>query len=81
MPIHYLPYKEINKAAHISMGMQMTIDRINLFNQHHNGVVRIIDLFDAAGQPTGTRVEVKIVNQWCAVFWTLEEFAAAAKGS
>ena len=56
-------YKELNKAAHVSMGMQMSIDRINLFNQHHNGAVKIIDLFDAAHQPAGTRVEVEIVNQ------------------
>ena len=56
-------YKELNKAAHVSMGMQMTIDRINLFNQHHPGSVAITDLFDAAHQPSGTRVDVIIINQ------------------
>ena len=56
-------YKELNKVEHASMGMQISIDRINLFNQHHNGAVVITDLFDTHGAPAGTKVEVTLINQ------------------
>ena len=56
-------YKELNKVEHASMGMQISIDRINLFNLHHNGAVVITDLFDAGGAPAGTKVEVTLINQ------------------
>jgi LytS/YehU family sensor histidine kinase len=56
-------YKELNRAGHESMGMQISIDRINLFNLHHNGAVVITDLFDEQGAPAGTKVAVTLINQ------------------
>lgn len=53
-------YKELNKASHVSMGQQITTNRIHLFNLNHNGSVRIIDLYDEQQQPLGTRVEVML---------------------
>ncbi len=45
------------------MGMQITTDRINLFNQNNNGSVAITDLYDGHHQPLGTKVVVKLINQ------------------
>ncbi|MEO5681567.1 MAG: two-component regulator propeller domain-containing protein [Chitinophagaceae bacterium] len=56
-------YKELNKAGHESMGMQISIDRINLFNLQNNGAVIITDLFNDQHEAVGTRVEVKLINQ------------------
>ena len=57
-------YKQLNKPAHESMGMQITTDRINLFNQSNlGGAVKISDLTDAGHQPAGTKVEVELINQ------------------
>ena len=56
-------YKQLNKPAHESMGMQITTDRINLFNQHKNGSVIITDLLNKQHESAGTRVEVELVNQ------------------
>ena len=36
-------YKQQNKLAYGSMGMQITEERITLFNQHQNGAVTIED--------------------------------------
>ncbi|RTL60695.1 MAG: hypothetical protein EKK37_00625 [Sphingobacteriales bacterium] len=46
-----------------SLGMQITTERINLFNQHNNGWVHITDLKDEAGKAAGTKVEIKLLNQ------------------
>jgi ligand-binding sensor domain-containing protein/putative methionine-R-sulfoxide reductase with GAF domain len=54
-------YKELNKSSHQSMGMQITIDRINLFNQKKNGFVKITDIVNALNEPAGTKVEVKLI--------------------
>jgi hypothetical protein len=56
-------YKRLNRPAYESMGMQITTDRINLFNQNENGSVKIIDLVNEQNEPAGTRVEVKLINQ------------------
>lgn len=56
-------YKQLNKPAHESMGMQITTDRINLFNQHKSGSVKIFDLVNEHNEPDGTKVEVDLVNQ------------------
>lgn len=56
-------YKQLNKPSHLSMGLQITTDRIHLFNQNGNGAVVITDLFDTQHQPAGTRIEVSIMNQ------------------
>ncbi len=56
-------YKELNKPVHQSMGMQLTADRIQLLNENANAGVKITDLYNEAGEPAGTRVEVTIINQ------------------
>lgn len=56
-------YKEINKPVHKSMGMQITTDRINLFNQSKSGWVKITDIVDTNNEPAGTKVEVELINQ------------------
>ncbi len=56
-------YKQLNKPSHESMGLQITTERINLFNRNNNGSVKIIDLYDEQHHPVGTRVEVNLVNQ------------------
>ncbi|MEP6750465.1 MAG: histidine kinase, partial [Bacteroidota bacterium] len=56
-------YKQLNKPAHQSMGMQIATDRVNLFNQNNIGSVTITDLYDGQHQPSGTKVEVKLINQ------------------
>jgi len=56
-------YKEINKPTHESMGMQITTERINLFNQNKNGSVKITDLVNEFNEPVGTKVEVELTNQ------------------
>jgi ligand-binding sensor domain-containing protein/anti-sigma regulatory factor (Ser/Thr protein kinase) len=55
-------YKNLNQPAHESMGMNITLQRINIFNRHLPGAVTITDLLDAQQQPAGTRVEVKIIQ-------------------
>lgn len=56
-------YKQMNRPSHQSMGMQITTDRINLFNQHENGFVKITDMMDEQEQPCGTRVIIELINQ------------------
>ena len=55
-------YKQLNKPSHHSMGLQISTDRIHLFNQNGNGAVVITDLYNAHHQPSGTKVEVNINN-------------------
>jgi hypothetical protein len=56
--IKSLQHNEIHK----SVGMSITRERLEIFNQmnHTNLSIRIIDLEDAHGNGTGTRVEVNI---------------------
>ena len=56
-------YRQINKPSHQSMGMQITTDRINLFNQNNQGFVKITDLMDEQQQPCGTKVSIELINQ------------------
>ncbi len=56
-------YKKLNKLSQVSYGVQMTNERINLFNQQANGSVRITDLYDAESRPTGTKVEIWLTTQ------------------
>jgi len=56
-------YKNINKPVYESMGMQITTARINLFNQNKSGSVKVTDLEDEHNEPSGTRVEVELINQ------------------
>ncbi len=56
-------YKKLNKPAYGSMGMQITADRINLYNQHQNGAVKVTDLYNTADMAVGTSVEVSLIIQ------------------
>jgi tetratricopeptide (TPR) repeat protein len=55
-------YNELNKPFHKSVGMKLTQDRINIFNQHSDtsDSVKIIDLFEDENKPAGTRIEFAI---------------------
>jgi len=55
-------YNQLNKPYHKSVGMKLTQDRINIFNQHSDSAdsVKIIDLFDDENNPAGTRIEFAI---------------------
>ncbi|MBC7866313.1 MAG: histidine kinase, partial [Gloeobacteraceae cyanobacterium ES-bin-316] len=53
-------YKQQNELAYGSMGMQITEERINIFNQQVNGSVKINDLVDEQNNALGTKVEVRL---------------------
>jgi sensor histidine kinase YesM len=55
-------YNQLNKPFHKSVGMKLTQDRINIFNQYpdKSDSVKIIDLFDEDNNPAGTRIEFAI---------------------
>ncbi len=59
-------YNELNKPYHKSVGMKITQDRINIFNQDSStsNCVKIIDLYDEERKPVGTRIEfaIKLVS-------------------
>jgi len=54
-------YNRMNKPYHQSMGMQITTDRIDLYNNFSNGSVKITDLYDSNNNPCGTRVDVQLI--------------------
>jgi ligand-binding sensor domain-containing protein len=56
-------YKQQNKLSYGSMGIQITEERINIFNQAGNGSVIITDLHDEFNEPSGTKVEVSLIIQ------------------
>jgi len=56
-------YKKLNKWSQASYGVQMTNERIGLFNQHANGSIIITDLYDHESRPSGTMVEVWLNTQ------------------
>ena len=55
-------YKAFNKPFYKSVGMKITQERINIFNQDptHMNSVKIIDLYDGQQRPAGTRIEFSI---------------------
>jgi sensor histidine kinase YesM len=55
-------YNQLNKPFHKSVGMKLTQDRINIFNQDtgESSRVKITDLFDEENKPAGTRIEFAI---------------------
>jgi len=55
-------YKQINKPYHKSIGMKLTQDRINIFNQENGTTsnLKILDLYDENQKPAGTRIEFYI---------------------
>ena len=56
-------YKKMNGSSPASSGIQITKDRINLFNQDTNGAVKITDLYNERKESEGTRVEVWLTTQ------------------
>jgi hypothetical protein len=52
-------YKDLNKPFYKSVGMEITRERINIFNQDPTTTnsVQITDLYDSQQRPAGTRVE------------------------
>ena len=56
-------YKQQNKLSYASMGMQITEERINIFNQRNNGSVKIVDMCDEKNLSLGTKVEVSLIIQ------------------
>lgn len=55
-------YTNQNKPYHKSLGLQLTQERIDIFNLQHKseGNVEITDLYDHQNKPIGTRVRLKI---------------------
>lgn len=50
----------MNNPQRHSLGMEITRERIELFNRNHRGSVSITDLKDALGGPQGTLVKVQL---------------------
>ncbi len=55
-------YNKLNNPNRTSLGLQITQERIDIFNQRHHSksLMKIEDLYDAKNQPAGTKVTVKI---------------------
>jgi hypothetical protein len=55
-------YKSQNKPDHKSIGIELSRERIDFFNQQYcgEGGVEISDLYDDNNEPSGTRVFIKI---------------------
>jgi hypothetical protein len=51
-----------SKSKHVSLGLQITRERINIFNEQHNAqnTMKIEDLYDLNGKPSGTSVTIKV---------------------
>lgn len=56
-------YKKMNRPSHLSMGLNITEQRINLFNKTDTGSVNITDLTGNENEVLGTRVEIILNNQ------------------
>ncbi|MBS1607149.1 MAG: histidine kinase [Bacteroidetes bacterium] len=57
-----MQYKRMNNQRHKSVGMEITEERIHIFNRRtkSKGSVVITDLYDEERNPRGTRVEITI---------------------
>jgi hypothetical protein len=55
-------YNRQNKPHHKSVGLSISEERIQIFNQRQNASSRvtITDLFDENRRPSGTKVEISI---------------------
>src|SRR6185312_2949168 len=55
-------YNGRSKSKHDSLGLQITNERINIFNEQHSAqnMLKIEDLHDINGQPSGTSITVKV---------------------
>jgi len=56
-------YKKVNRPSHLSMGLNITEQRIHLFNKSDTCSINIIDLIGKDKEATGTRVELILNNQ------------------
>jgi LytS/YehU family sensor histidine kinase len=56
-------FKNLNKPSHASYGIQITKDRIEMFNQGQEQSVRITDLYNEQNEAAGTKVEVWLAVQ------------------
>jgi sensor histidine kinase YesM len=56
-------YNQKNKPGHHSIGLDITAERIALFNKrdHVNGDVSITDLYNENNKPDGTKVEIRLI--------------------
>jgi LytS/YehU family sensor histidine kinase len=52
----------LNKPYHKSVGLKITEERINIFNQQHEKQesINIVDLYDENKKPEGTKVEITL---------------------
>lgn len=57
-----IEFNKINASEHISHGSLITTRRVEAYNKAHNTSIelKVIDLFDAKGKASGTRVELLI---------------------
>lgn len=55
-------YQQEAGSSHVSVGMQLTSERLKLLSRRlgENGAIRVDDLSDDLGAPTGTRVTVEL---------------------
>ncbi len=55
-------YNGRSRSKHDSLGLQITNERINIFNEQHSAqnTLKIEDLHDMNGQPSGTTITVKV---------------------
>jgi LytS/YehU family sensor histidine kinase len=55
-------YNRVNKPHHKSVGLQISEDRMHIFNQQKeaHGEIRVTDLHDAGGRASGTRIDISI---------------------
>ncbi|MEO5581872.1 MAG: two-component regulator propeller domain-containing protein [Saprospiraceae bacterium] len=56
-------YKKLNHISRKSLGLQITSERIHLFNKKEDNSIKITDLYDTQGEPDGTKVEVWLTTQ------------------
>ncbi|MDQ3015518.1 MAG: histidine kinase [Bacteroidota bacterium] len=56
-------YKKMNMLSKQSYGIQMTQERIRLFNQEHGHEIKITDLFDDQQKANGTLVDIWLTTQ------------------
>jgi ligand-binding sensor domain-containing protein len=56
-------YKQVNKTSQLAYGIQITKDRVDLFNQRHHQSVHITDLYDIRREAAGTKVEIWLNTQ------------------
>lgn len=56
-----MEFKQLNRNTHHSMGIEITTERINLYNQNDKVPVKITDLYEGQ-QAAGTKVEIELLT-------------------